>query len=398
MNTYIKRVTTILLLSVFCISSKAQAPRLSNQAHISLITCSPGEALYEAFGHSALRVVDPLRGLDRTYNYGTFNFDQPHFYANFAKGNLQYYLSVNRTKYFIAYYIHYNRSVYEDILNLTQDEKQRLFDFLEVNYLPENRIYQYDYFYDNCSTRIRDALEEILNRRIVWDTSYIKTNYTIRELVDLYAKDAQPWGDLAIDLALGLPMDKVASPYEYMFLPDYLRSGFLHASIQKQDTIIPLVKKSVVINKADPEVAIGTMFFTPFQVFGLIFFLGLFKTARDIRKEKFTVWFDVPLFFLVGLLGSILAFISFATDHAAAADNFNLLWAIPFHLPVALLLHFRKKIPVLRFYFIGTMVILLILVVGSFTFIPQKIHYALAPLILLLGMRSFMLARGLKPL
>ena len=390
-----KKVKVLFLLLVLSISSGAQVPKLSDQAHISLLTCSPGSNLYEAFGHSAVRVVDPIRGIDRAYNYGTFNFDQPNFYSNFAKGNLQYYLSVSRTKYFVAHYVHYNRSVYEDILNLTQEEKQRLFEFLENNYLPGNRIYQYDYFYDNCSTRIRDALEEVLNRNITWDHSSITTTYTIRELVDLYAKETQPWGDLAIDLALGLPMDKVASPYEYMFLPDYLQQEFMNASIQKEDTIVPLINKSIVINEADDKVAISSMFFTPFQVFGLIFFLGLFKTARDIRKEKFTVWFDVPLFFLIGLLGSILAFISFATDHAAAANNFNLLWALPFHLPAALLLHFSKTLPALRFYFIGTIVILLVLVVGSFTFIPQKIHYALAPLILLLSMRSFILANKL---
>ena len=393
---YLRKILLLFTYLVWALLMKAQVPHLSHEAYISLLTCSPGEELYEAFGHSALRVVDPLQGIDRAYNYGTFNFNQPNFYSNFANGNLQYYLSVSKTKYFIAHYIHYNRSVYEDILNLMPDEKQALFEFLERNYLPENRVYQYDYFYDNCSTRIRDALEEALKRRIAWDHSHITTHYTIRDLVDLYAKDTQPWGDLGIDLALGLPMDKVADPYEYMFLPDYLRQGFLEASIKKQDTIIPLVKESVMINEAEPMVAITRGFFTPFQVFGLLFFLGLFKTARDIRKEKFTVWFDVALFFLVGSIGTLLAFISFATDHAAAANNFNLMWAIPFHLPVALFLHFGRKIPALRFYFLVALIILLLLVVGSFTVIPQKIHFALVPLVFLLGIRCAVLFSKLR--
>ena len=131
---------------------------LTEESIVTLVTCGPGEELYEAFGHTAIRVHDSNIGLDVVYNYGTFDFDQPNFYWNFVQGRSLYMLAANRYSNFIRAYQYYNRSVREQYLNMTLPQKQALLDKLLWNAKVENRNYLYDYFFDNCSTRPRDVL------------------------------------------------------------------------------------------------------------------------------------------------------------------------------------------------------------------------------------------------
>ena len=235
-----KLLLLLFLLPFYC---PAQENHLSDKAIISVITCGPSqEELYTAFGHSAIRVFDPKYNFDAVYNYGVFDFNQPNFYLNFAKGFLYYKLGVYDYQNFQAHYVMDNRYVHEQVLNLNQHQKQKLFDYLQNNALPQNQSYPYDYFYNNCATKIRDVIEAALGKEnVTFDGSYIKTKYTIRDLTDIYLRD-QPWGDLGIDICLGLPMDKVATPYEYMFLPDYIESGFDHAYIKNDNGKEPIVK------------------------------------------------------------------------------------------------------------------------------------------------------------
>ncbi|MEJ2005805.1 MAG: DUF4105 domain-containing protein, partial [Cyclobacteriaceae bacterium] len=227
--------------------------RLSESAEIRVLTCGPYQGeLYSAFGHSAIRVYDPDVGIDYLFNYGVFDFDQPNFYLNFARGFLHYQLAVTDYRYFRDAYISRNRYIHEQVLNLNAGEKQAFFDFLQWNMKPENRYYYYDYFYDNCATRVRDALVRTFGDSIEFDGSYIDTEYTIRDLTDIYLQQ-QPWGDLGIDLCLGLPMDTVASPYMYMFLPDYIEKEFDNAYIIRKGSRIPLVKETIVTYEAVPE-------------------------------------------------------------------------------------------------------------------------------------------------
>src|SRR5690606_1825231 len=106
--------------------------------------------------------------------------------------------------------------------------------------------YRYDYFYDNCATKMPDILAHVFGDTIEFDGSHIRTDYSIRELTDLYLR-LQPWGDLGIDICLGLPIDKQATPYEYMFLPDYVEAGMANATILKNGIREPLVKSRTVI-------------------------------------------------------------------------------------------------------------------------------------------------------
>src|SRR5688500_11842030 len=308
------------LLLLIATVSKAQ---LSEEAFISVLTCGPYQKeLYSAFGHSAFRIYDPVKGIDVACNYGMFDFSQPNFYLNFARGNNLYMLGIEDYPRFENRYIRENRFIHEQVLNLTNEQKQKLFAYLQRNALPENASYYYDYFYNNCSTKIRDVIREALGDDVKFDESYITADLTIRELTDFYIKKQQPWGDLGIDICLGLPMDKRATPLEYMFLPDYVELGFDRASINQNGSIVPLVKeKRMNYEERDQDSERGLPH--PLYLTGLIALLAVVLTVWDFKKQKLSYGFDIVLFTVTGLIGVLLTLLWFATNHQAAAKNFN---------------------------------------------------------------------------
>ncbi|MEK6783008.1 MAG: DUF4105 domain-containing protein [Bacteroidota bacterium] len=385
------RKIIFIALLLFSINGLAQTTELSKGTEIYVVTCGPFQGeLYSAFGHSAFRVYDPETSVNWIYNYGVFDFNQPNFYLNFARGNLNYKLGVQQYRPFRDFYIYYNRFVHEQQLNLTHEQKQKLFDFLEWNALPENQYYRYDYFYDNCATKIRDVVQQVFGDSVKFDDSYIQTNYSIRDLCELYLKH-QPWGDLGIDICLGLPMDKKASPFEYMFLPDYIESSFGHATIINSGAPTPLVKANVITYQAQPE-EITMSLFHPWIIFGLLFIAGGGLTYHDFRTKKLSKWFDTILFGAVGCVGLLLLLLWIATDHKAAAANFNLLWAVPTHLILLIWFWIGKKPNWFTGYFklIGLLQIALVVV---WFVLPQQLNVFLIPLVLLLAIRCWIIAR-----
>ncbi|NOS91746.1 MAG: DUF4105 domain-containing protein [Cyclobacteriaceae bacterium] len=376
-------LAALLLISL---SAKTQT-LLSSKAEISIITCGPYQGeLYSAFGHSAIRVFDPELNIDYAYNYGVFDFNQPNFYLNFTRGFLYYKLGVYSYPHFRDYYISNNRYVHEQVVNLDSVQKLKIFSYLENNSLPENQTYRYDYFYNNCSSKVRDVFAEVFKDQIRFDGSFIKTNYTIRDLTDIYLQQ-QPWGDLGIDICLGLPMDKKATPYEYMFLPDYLESSFDHATLNGA----PIVKQKIAVYESVPE-AISFHWYHPWIVWGAIFLLVSLLSYRDWKRKKITKWFDITLFGILGLLGLLLLILWTATDHKAAANNFNLLWAIPFHLFAAIAL-FKKSIPAWVYTYFLVIVIITASLLGGWVLLPQQMNSYLLPLVFIILMRSILLSR-----
>lgn len=371
-------VFLLLLLSVSALGQSALSPH----AEISVITLGPTQTeLYSAFGHSAIRVYDPEQGIDDAYNWGVFDFDQPNFYLNFARGYLYYKLGVYPYDRFRDYYIYHNRYVHEQRLTLTPAQKQKLYDYLVWNNQPENQHYRYDYFYNNCATKVRDVFTTVFGDSVVFDGSHIKTIYSIRDLTDIYLTQ-QPWGDLGIDICLGLPMDKKASPNEYMFLPDYIEAGFNHASINGH----ALVEETVSVYESREEETSESLIhpLTAFIGFAL---LTLLLTVYDWRRMKISRWFDAILFCVLGAVGLLLFLLWFFTDHQAAAVNFNLLWALPTHLIVAIALFKDRKW--LSTYFLGTTAVLLFTLL-CWPWLPQALNVFLLPLIVAILLRSLL--------
>lgn len=310
---------------------------------ISLLTCDPGDQIYSSFGHSGIRVVDEDTGRDLVFNYGTFDFGAPNFVLNFAGGRLDYFLSVSTFDRFIAEYNYHQRSMREQVLALNDEQTIKLIQFLENNYLPENRAYRYDFFYDNCATRIRDAVETVLGDQLLWhDEEQMDVEKTFRELIDEMVL-FMPWSDLGIDIALGSRLDRDATPREEQFLPAYMEKAFARAEIEGDGPTRPLVSESRDILKFErPVESFGL--FNPYLIFWLVAIAFAAITYIGFKKNVLFAGFDIALFGILGIVGIVITCLWFLSDIESTKWNWNLLWAFPGHLVLAITL-WRKTLP-----------------------------------------------------
>ncbi len=385
----------LILLTFLCLfgTQFLNAQRLSPHAEFSVITVGPYQGeLYSAFGHSAFRIQDPVRKIDYVYNYGIFDFDQENFYWNFSRGIMRYKLGIARYSWFKEHYIKQNRYIKEQVLDLTQEQKQALFDFLAENAKPENREYLYNYVYDNCATKMYTVVNEVLKEDIIWDTAYVEKDLTIRQLMDRYL-DHQYWGDFLIDLGLGVGVDKEATVEEYMFLPDYVFEAYDGATQPDSIGRKPLVLRTDITNEAKPQ-TYEKPWLTPLNFFILLFFAIGFLTNINFKKARRSKWIDSLLFGLAGVVGWFLLFLWFGTVHISW-QNYNLLWALPTHAIAVFLINKEKYRIVVRNYFrvICGLYGLLIL---AWNFLPQMMHMSLIPLVLLLLLRSLYIVYDLR--
>ncbi len=346
-----RKIFLIICLS-WWMSSFSQSDLLSDGAEISVITCGPGSELYSTFGHSAFRILDRKRNMDKVYNYGTFNFATPNFYAKFVRGKLLYELRAYPFSHFLRSYQEENRWVKEQILNLDQQQKQSIYDFLEENEKPANRGYKYDFFYDNCSTKMYQVLEKTLKDQLLFDDNYEPTDFTHRELIQQYLTNLK-WSDFGIDLALGSVIDREISTKQYMFLPDYVLKGMDHVKIKAENKEIPLVRQTKVLLQSQPEVQKKSPF-TPLVVFSSLALLIVFLTYKDYKNKTINRVLDVFIFSITGILGVLLLLLWFATDHTATANNFNILWAFAPNLFFVFLQNKNEKLS--RYYLLTLLV------------------------------------------
>jgi len=369
----------------------AQYPDLNDEAQISLITVLPGEAPEELFGHSAIRVLDPVSGIDYSFNYGTFQFDE-FFLPKFIYGELNYFLSIAYFSNAMDQYRLRSRPVIEQVLNLSAEQKQALFDFLMFNAEEENRYYRYDFLFDNCSTRIRDALKTVLNEDLRY-ASEPDPRLSFRELIDLYLPH-KPFIDFGIDLLLGAPVDRIAQPRETMFLPDYLMEAFNHAVLRANGDWIPLVATTETLLRIE-DYEIEKSLPWPSILAWLLFSAGAAVTWFNYKKGiTLQRWLDIPLFVFTGIVGLLITFLWFISLHDVTAFNINLLWAWPTHLLVIPLLG-RNARPGhrIRLYFLVAFVACLLILVGWLAW-PQYLHPAMFPIVLLLALRCSWIGLG----
>lgn len=337
-----KKFHFIFMILFSCLQLAAQQ-KLTSKASVSVVTGGPGNELYSAFGHSAFRVYDPLLKLDKIYNYGTFDFNKPNFYLNFAKGKLTYQLSTTRFGYFLQEFNYENRWVKTQQLDLEEIDVQAVYDFLENNAKPENRSYQYDFFYDNCSTKMEEVIRAVLKNKVTFNNSHISSHKSHRDLIADYTAEKFKWGKFGIDLALGSVIDKEATPEEYKFLPDYIYLGFNNATINIDGKNKTLVKADniVLIEQKRPQ---SNSILNPFNIFLIISLFFIFKTYQNYTADKRSKWIDFSLYFVTGLVGVAVLLLWFATSHTATYKNLNFLWAFAPNLVVAFLM-FKSVLP-----------------------------------------------------
>ena len=352
---------------------------------VSLLTADPGTELYSSFGHSAIRMRElGPGGRDLVFNFGTFDFDTPNFYGKFATGKLNYMLSVATYDRFIVEYDYYKRGLREQVLDLNEEQKDFLLQHLDAQYAPERRFYKYDFFYNNCATKIRDAFDVVIGEQLVWSDTLAEEK-TFRNLIDEFVLPL-PWADFGIDLALGSVIDRPATELEKQFLPTYMGQAFAKATIVKNGVSRPLVKQSRVLLEY-PKEATQQSLLNPSVVFWFLAIIFAALTGYGFKKGKLMKVLDIALFGILGILGLVVTFLWFFTDHSATLWNWNILWAFPGHLVLVWGLVARPNATwissYLLFVMVATVVVLLLWIVGVQSFYP-----ALIPILLLLLLRA----------
>lgn len=377
----------ITLFLLFFVQKTTAQPKmqLSSQAKFSILIGSAGEPLYAAFGHAAIRLHDPVLAIDIVYNYGVFDFDTPDFYTKFVRGRLPYQLAIGQIGWLSQAYREERRALYEQDLNLTPEEVQALFDFLGENLKPQNRYYAYDFFYDNCATRIRDALQKVLGKKLQLDYSNFPPKKTFRQLINP-SIEKKVWIDLGIDLILGLRADQIATPEQYMFLPEYVMEGLKKATIERDGRKIPLVKKTKTLVEPDPRKV--TALPLPAIIFWIAFVAVAWLTYKQWKQGSQSLWFDKSMFIKIGLIGMFFLLLWVATEHKALAQNLNMVWALPTHAFIGIVLFFKIRNNLwVAYYFLATALLNALLLLNWWWF-PQALHYALYPVVLIVALRA----------
>lgn len=383
------KLSFFLFLFVFTFTY-GQQPQLTDGAEVSVLTFGPGESLNDAFGHNAFRIQDKSKGMDLVYGYGEYDFDAPNFYLKFARGKLNYLISRHNFSNIYYHYTSYNRTIDEQVLNLTKEEKQSLFDYLENNYRPENRRYLYDFFYDNCATKIRDVSETVTNSPINFSLPKDFQQKTFRELIHEHV-NRNSWGSLGIDVALGSVIDRNASANEYMFLPKYIHSLFEVAKIGDRN----FVKSSSRLYEKTKGNASSNFLLSPLIILGLVALFILYITFKDHKNKKRSRWLDVTLFSITGIIGVLLLLLWFATDHTATAHNYNLLWAVPLNIIVIGQLFKKQPKNWFRSY-LKFLIIMLCLMTLHWIIGVQIFAIGLIPLVIALAVRYTYLIKHFK--
>lgn len=378
-----KKILFLFLVLGF-FGSRGFSDTLSPTAKVSLLICAPGDEIYSYFGHAAIRVNDPYYPKDIVFNYGLFSFEAPHFIWRFAKGETDYQLGVMRMSTFMKEYMEDKRKVIEYELLLTPTERESLYQALVENYKPENRIYRYSHFEDNCSTRLRDQIEKATAKGVKYDMNGDRV-MSFRNLIDLYIQD-NSWSGLGIKLALGMPTDRKSTFSEKMFLPDYLGNDMAKAVVVRDGVDSPLTAAPVILFDA-PPVAHEFSFASPAVVLLLFFLIVLILTLYENHRAKKFIWLDVLVFAVFGLAGMVLWFTTFVSVMPSTKWNLNLIWVWPTHFIFAILWLFPSLRPKLQWYLYLTAVVLILFLITMIV-LPQTFHWLVIPLCLIIYLRT----------
>lgn len=330
------RATLVTILGVI-LQQSAKAEKYDplvymDSVEFSLLTCSPHEEIYSLYGHTALRYKDLHHGesTDVVFNWGVFNFKAPHFVARFVFGLTDYELEIAPYKAFCRYYQHWGSQVVEQVLNLTTEEKVALNAALKENYQQENRVYRYNYFYDNCSTRPRDILERCISGKVVYTP---RNGYqpSFREMIHQQTANHR-WATYGNDMLLGVKADLTTNRQEQEFLPANLLYDFDHATVvDASGNSRPLVSERRQAIAGGVQTVEPDFLLTPTEVFCLLLALSLTVFVAEYKRKKTFVTFDVLLMLLLGLAGCVL-FVMIFSQHPTTSLNLQLLLINPVHL------------------------------------------------------------------
>lgn len=320
-----------VLLTLILVSSAPVAAQEDispmDSVEFSLLTCQPHDEVYSLYGHTAIRYHE-LRpgGLDWAFNYGVFDFKKPHFVARFVFGLTDYELGAYPYKYFVKEYRRFGSMVTEQVLNLTDEEKMALHDALAINLRPENKIYRYNYFYNNCTTKARDIIESCINGKVEYTG---REDYTpsYRDMVHSMTRN-NPWSRFGNDLLLGIKADWKTDLRQQEFLPGNLLYDFDHAQIYSNGSYRPLIKERRIAVPAGVQIIESGFPLTPLACAAILLAVGIVIFFFEWRKKRVFVLWDVLLMITTGTIGIVLTLMLFS-QHPTVSLNLQIILCNP---------------------------------------------------------------------
>ena len=317
------------------IAQKGQS-LLCDSVEVSLLTCSPHEEIYSLYGHTALRWHDMAKGEDIAFNWGVFDFKKPYFVGRFVFGLTDYELGAYPYPFFREEYKRCGSSITEQVLNLTPKEKMTLKQALVENLKPENKVYRYNYFYDNCSMRPRDLIERCIEGKVEYAP---REDYqpTYREMVHSCVRN-HPWAAFGNDMLLGLKADLKTNQRQQEFLPENLMYDFDRATIYADGEYRPLVKERRIALPAGVQMIEEDFPLTPMQCAWVLLVVSLGIALIEWKQKNRFKWWDALLMLTQGLAGCVL-FVMIFSQHPTTSLNLQLLLFNPlplFFIPSAL--------------------------------------------------------------
>lgn len=341
-------IVLTFILSVVNATVGAQSMTNPDCIQISLLTCSPGKEVWAQYGHTAIRYYDKESGEDLAINYGIFSLDQTYFIPRFVLGMTDYRMGVQPMDMFLAQYSYEGRGVVEQVLNLSAEDKEVIYKALQENMKPENVVYRYNYFFDNCTTRARDMLVNHLHGKVVYPPA--EEDATFRSMIHKW-NNKYEWSQFGEDLLLGVNADRKTTKSEQQFLPENLRSDFDKARYNGK----PLVKETNILLDAETEVAEPAFPLSPLSVALILAVISLVMMLFSYRRQQVYWAWDLALMLTSGLMG-IIFFVMIFSQHPCVSLNFILLFFNP--LPLFFLYSTIKKKKVIWWKIWGALIIL----------------------------------------
>ena len=341
-------IVLTFILSVVNATAGAQSMRNPDSIQISLLTCSPGKEVWAQYGHTAIRYYDKESGEDLAINYGIFSLDQTYFIPRFVLGMTDYRMGVQPMDMFLAQYSYEGRGVVEQVLNLSAEDKEVIYKALQENMKPENVVYRYNYFFDNCTTRARDMLVNHLHGKVVYPPA--EEDATFRSMIHKW-NNKYEWSQFGENLLLGVNADRKTTKSEQQFLPENLRNDFDKATYKGK----PLVKETNVLLDAETEVAEPVFPLSPLSIALIFAAISLVMMLFSYRRQQVYWAWDLALMLTSGLMG-IVFFVMIFSQHPCVSLNFILLFFNP--LPLFFLYSTIKKKKVIWWKIWGVLIIL----------------------------------------
>lgn len=341
MKNRVSAIIICLFLSAISVYTTAQENN-SDSIQISILTCSPGPAIYELYGHTAIRVTNHTTGSDIVFNYGLFDFSSPNFIWRFTLGKTDYLLGADYYKNFERSYTQRGSEIYQQDLKISKEESEKLFQLLSTHAKPENRVYRYNFLDNNCATMALDKVEEAVDGKIKY--TQMDTTTTYRQLLHKYNK-VNPWISFGTDLVIGADADTIIENRQFAFAPLEMMKLLANATVTDNGHTSQLVLDTSVTNNPENEVNFGKCLLTPLQTMWIVLLVTIFISLADWHNKKTSLWFDITLLGIQGVAGLIIAFLFFFSEHPAVGSNYLIIPfnPIPLFFIPKIVMNARKK-------------------------------------------------------